>query len=117
MTPKQFRELALAFEGAEEREHGGHPDFRVHGKIFATLGYPDESHGVVILSPEEQNVVVQNTPKAFVPVKGKWGEKGSTTVILKHATKAAAREALELAWERRCATAPRGRASARGRAR
>lgn len=116
MTPHQFRELALSFDGAEEREHGGHPDFRVNGKIFATLGYPDESFGVVVLSPEEQNVLVQNYPKAFVPVKGKWGEKGSTTVILKHATKAAASEALELAWERRRATAPRVRASGRGRA-
>ncbi len=101
LTPQQFREIALSFEGAEERGHMGHPDFRVGGKIFATLGYPDESYGVVVLSSEEQHVLLQNYPKSFVAVKGKWGERGSTTVVLKHVTKTAAREALELAWDRR----------------
>ena len=100
LTPQQFREIALSFEGAEERTHMHHPDFRVGGKIFATLGYPNDSYGVVMLTPEEQNVMLQTYPKAFVPVKGKWGERGSTTVILKQATKTAAKDALELAWDR-----------------
>ncbi len=117
LTQQQFRELALAFDGAEERDHGGHPDFRVNGKIFATLGYPDDSYGVVVLSPEEQHVMLQNYPKAFAPAKGKWGENGSTAVVLKHATKTAVTDALELAWQRRRATSPRARASARDQAR
>ena len=50
MTPAAFRKLALSLEGATEGAHGGHPDFRSHGKVFATLGYPDEEWGMVKLA-------------------------------------------------------------------
>lgn len=53
MTPDAFRKLALALDGVEESAHMGHPDFRVRGKIFATLGAPDASFGMVKPTPEQ----------------------------------------------------------------
>lgn len=75
-----------------------HPDFRVAGKIFATLGYPRSGWAMVSLTPDQQELFVRTHPKAFVPVKGKWGEQGATNVVLRHASKAAVREALVIAW-------------------
>jgi hypothetical protein len=99
MTPNGFRRIALALQGAIERAHHGHPDFRVDGKIFATLGYPDGSCGMVVLTPEQQRACVRDHPEAFVPVKGKWGEAGSTTVRLADVDQDSLGEALTLAWQ------------------
>jgi hypothetical protein len=74
-----------------------HPDFRVRGKIFATLGYPDAAWGMVKLTPEQQRAFVQLDPAAFVPVKGKWGEKGSTNVRLSAARDVLVQEAMAAA--------------------
>jgi hypothetical protein len=101
MTADAFRKAALRLPGVEERSHMGHPDFRVHGKIFATLGYPDAAWAAVNVSPEHQRALVERHPDAFVTAKGAWGAKGSTLVKLKTAKVAAVREALEFAWERR----------------
>jgi len=79
----------------------GHPDFRVGGKIFATLGYPDGHFGTLMLSPEDQSVLVRQYPKAFAPAAGAWGRSGSTSVQLRHAPARAVRLAIEAAWERR----------------
>lgn len=78
-----------------------HPDFRVGGRIFATLGYPDAGWGVVMLSPEEQARVCGAEPGVFVPVKGAWGRAGNTQVKLKAVKKARVREVLRSAWEER----------------
>lgn len=78
-----------------------HPDFRVSGKIFATLGYPDEQHAVVMLSADEQEGFVAEMPKAFSPVKGAWGKRGSTQIDLRAADAEAVAEAVRLAWRRR----------------
>jgi len=75
-----------------------HPDFRVAGKIFATLGYPDKSCGMVKLSPEDQHNFSKDYPDVFVPVKGAWGRRGATRVHLKAAGKEIARLALAAAW-------------------
>ncbi len=106
MTPADFRHLALSFAGAEEREHMHHPDFRVGGKIFATLAYPDESYGMVKLFPDQQAEFVATDPDVFTPVKGAWGKKGGTLVRLKTATKERVREALSAAWENARAKSP-----------
>jgi hypothetical protein len=98
MTAAEFRRMALSFEGAEEREHMGHPDFRVSGKIFATMGYPDKSCAVVKLTPEQQHESNLAEPDVFVPVSGGWGKKGATTVRLKAAKKGTVLKALEAAW-------------------
>jgi hypothetical protein len=76
----------------------GHPDFRVGGKIFATLGYPDTSWAMVKLAPIEQEMFVKAEPKVFAPVKGGWGRKGATNVVLKSAKKESVRRALAAAW-------------------
>jgi hypothetical protein len=98
VTAKQFRQLALSFPEAEERSHMDHPDFRVAKKIFATLGYPDKSWGMVKLTPEQQAELMNDEPKAFVPASGAWGRKGSTAVRLKSVRKATLQRALEAAW-------------------
>ncbi|HEY2711896.1 MAG TPA: MmcQ/YjbR family DNA-binding protein [Chthoniobacterales bacterium] len=82
MTADQFRSLALSFPGVEEKAHQSHPDFRVRNKIFATLGYPDELHGMVKLTPKQQAEVMAAAPGAFYPAAGAWGRNGSTVVLL-----------------------------------
>lgn len=76
----------------------GHPDFRVRGKIFATLSYPDASWGMVKLSPEQQEAFVSAEPAVFAPVKGGWGRRGATNVRLRLAKTRSVRVALATAW-------------------
>jgi hypothetical protein len=104
MTPAGFRKLALALPEATEKAHMNHPDFRVRNKIFATLGYPDETVGMVKLTPEQQAEFARAAPDAFVPVKGTWGLRGATHVRLKAAKKDDVERALRLAWRN---TAPK----------
>jgi hypothetical protein len=101
MTAADFRRIALSLPEAEESAHMSHPDFRVGGKIFATLGYPDDEHGMVILPPEEQARFVQSHPKVFTPAKGAWGKRGCTTVSLAAIDKATLKRAMEIAWRKR----------------
>ena len=103
MTENEFRRLALKLPETSEVGHMGHPDFRVRGKIFATLGYPSSGWGMVKLTPDQQDVFI-HLDAAFVPAKGAWGLRGGTTVSLKAAPKAMVREALLAAWRN---TAPK----------
>jgi hypothetical protein len=98
MTPDAFRRLALGLPEAAEVGHMGHPDFRVRGKVFATLGYPDDGHGMVKLTPEQQEAFVSAEPAVFAPVKGGWGRGGATTVRLRAARAKSLRVALAAAW-------------------
>ena len=98
MTADGFRKLALRLPEASESAHMGHPDFRVRGKVFATLGYPDAGFGVVKLTPEQQEAVVDAEPGVFAPVKGGWGRGGATQVSLKPARAKTLGLALTLAW-------------------
>jgi hypothetical protein len=97
MTADAFRRLALSLPEAVEAEHMGHPDFRVRGKIFATLG-PDEAWGMVKLTPAQQGLLIQAEPKMFRPVPGGWGRRGATQVVLEAATKKAVQPVLAQAW-------------------
>jgi hypothetical protein len=99
MNTSEFRKLALSFSGAEERQHMDHPDFRVGGKIFATLGYPDKNFGMVKLFPDQQAKMLRADPQTFAPAAGAWGTKGATLVNLKPAKKTEVREALAMAWQ------------------
>src|SRR5688572_11921370 len=101
MTTSEFRKIALSFPEATESSHMAHPDFRVGGKIFATLGYPNDDYAAVMLLPEDQKLFVKIHGDAFAPVKGAWGQAGSTLVQLKFARSAAVRDALDAAWRRR----------------
>ncbi len=78
----------------------GHPDFRVGGKVFATLGYPNDEHGVVILTAEEQAKFVALRPATFSAVKGFWGRRGATQVLLASATRLNLRAAVAAGWRR-----------------
>jgi hypothetical protein len=99
VTPNNFRRLALALPGTVESSHMGHPDFRVGNRIFATLGYPDNSWAMVKLKPDEQTALVTTQPSIFKPVKGAWGLRGSTNVCLGEADRASVENALSLAWQ------------------
>ena len=104
MKSNEFRELALSFPEAIESAHMRHPDFRVGGKIFATLGYPDENSAMVKLSADDQKEFVRTSPGVFTPVKSAWGRQGATTINLPATTIGIVREALTAAWRR---TAPK----------
>ena len=104
MTADDFRKLALSFPEATESAHMHHPDFRVRGKIFATLGFPDKDWAVVKLTPDEQKCFIQSDPKVFQPVKGAWGRRGNTNVYLPGAKIDIVREAVAAAWRN---TAPK----------
>ena len=106
MRPEDFRRLALALPEAVESSHMQHPDFRVGGKVFATLGYPDEEFAMVKLAPEDQEAFVQIDPEAFSPVPGGWGKQGATNVRLKVARKTVVRDALHAAWRNRAPKKP-----------
>jgi hypothetical protein len=98
VSSSRFRLIALGLPGVVEASHQGHPDFRVGKRIFATLGYPDRSWGMVKLTPEQQSVLVEAEPEIFRPVPGGWGKRGSTNVRLTAADAATLRSALTLAW-------------------
>jgi hypothetical protein len=98
MTSDDFRRLALSFPETSEQAHMEHPDFRVRGKIFATLGYPDEHHGMVKLFPDQREEFVRAAPDIFAPAKGAWGRQGATTVLLHASKKAIVKDAMNAAW-------------------
>ncbi len=100
MTADQFRRLALSLSGSEEHAHHHHPDFRVQGKIFATLGYPDATRAMVILTPEQQAEFLHDYPEVFAPAAGAWGRSGSTTICLPKAKKALLQPAVQAAWQK-----------------
>jgi hypothetical protein len=98
MLAEDFRRLALDLAGVVESEHNGHPDFRVGGRIFATLGYPDPQWAMVKLRLEQQEMLTSAEPAIFAPVKGAWGKRGSTLLRLERADETTARSAIAMAW-------------------
>ena len=98
MTEKVFRRIALGFDGASESEHMGHPDFRAHGRIFATL-LGDGKHGMVALTPDQQRRFMDEYPDGFAPASGAWGRSGSTIVTLASTDENTLGEAMTLAWQ------------------
>jgi len=99
MTADEFRAIALSFPETEERSHANHPDFRVGGKIFATLSN-DLTKGMASLTPEAQADYMA-MDASFHPAAGAWGRKGSTMITLGSANPQAVRSALAAAWELR----------------
>ncbi len=103
MTADEFRSLALALPDAVESAHMDHPDFRVGGRIFATLG-PENDWGMVKLTPDQQAPLVRGEPEVYKPAAGAWGVKGATIVRLDAADWEGVRTVLRLAWRN---TAPK----------
>ena len=103
-TAAAFRRLALALPEATEGAHGGHPDFRVANKVFASLGAPDKTWGMVKLTPEQQDMLRDAEADTFKPAAGAWGRRGYTHVRLAAVDPTTLRRALAMAWRN---TAPR----------
>src|ERR1700756_4461737 len=101
MNADDFRRIALSLVGAEESSHMGSPDFRVHGKIFATLASQDQGYGNLKLTPEQQADFVRELPDVFLPIPGGWGRMGATHIRLAKATDDVLTGALRTAWQLR----------------
>jgi hypothetical protein len=101
MTPHDFRRIALSFEGAEESSHMGQPDFRVNGRIFATLASASQGYGNLMLTLEQQSAFVEDLPEIFLPIHGGWGRMGVTHIRLAAATEDVLTGALRTAWKLR----------------
>jgi hypothetical protein len=101
MNANDFRKIALSFDGVEQASHMGAVDFRVGGRIFATLASQKLGYGNLIISPELQAEMVSQRPDLFLPVAGGWGRMGATHVRLAEATEAELKRALRTAWKYR----------------
>jgi hypothetical protein len=97
MTASAFRKLALSLSGVVEGSHMGHADFRVGGKIFASLG-PDEDWAMVKLGPDEQADLIGQGKGPYQPASGTWGLRGCTIITLRRASEAQVRRAIAAAW-------------------
>jgi hypothetical protein len=101
MKADDFRRLALRLEGAEEGSHMGAADFRVRGRIFATLASQDQGYGNLMLSPVQQAEFVKEQPDIFLPIAGGWGRMGATHIRLAAASEDVLAGALQTAWKLR----------------
>jgi hypothetical protein len=117
MTIHDFRRIALGFEGAEESSHMGAADFRVGGRIFATLASAKQGYGNLMLTPEQQASFVEEMPDVFLPVHGGWGRNGATHIRLAAATEDVLTGALQAAWKIRVEKNAKTRSPARSRKR
>jgi len=101
MNADDFRRIALSLEGAEESSHMGAPDFRVQGKIFATLASQHQGYGNLKLTLEQQADFVRELPGVFLPIPGGWGKMGMTQIRLAAASEDVLTGALRTAWQLR----------------
>lgn len=111
MTEDDFRDIALSLDGTVEGAHMGHPDFRVNNRIFASVR-ADGTIGMVKITPEQQQVFLDEHPAMFTPSPGAWGRGGCTDAVLAKARLAPLRAAIQLAWDA-AMSKPRPRASRR----
>lgn len=98
MTPADLRRLALPLPAAEESSHMGSPDFRVGGRVFATLAAEAQGYGNLVLNPEHQAAFLAEAPELFLPVFGGWGRMGVTHIRLAEASEDILAGALHTAW-------------------
>jgi hypothetical protein len=101
MNASDFRRIALSLEGAEEGSHMGAADFRVGGRIFATLAHVKQGYGNLMLTPEQQAAFIADAPEIFLPVHGGWGKGGATHIRLAAASEDTLAGALHTAWKLR----------------
>ncbi len=109
MTPDEFRAMALRIPEATEMAHMNHPDFRMGGKVFASLGAPDDDWGMVKLTPEDQSDFIKKAPAMFSPCNGAWGRQGCTNVHLASADRRLLKTALVSAAKNVAAKAKKNR--------
>lgn len=114
LAAKDFRRIALSLEGAEEGSHMGAADFRVGGRIFATLASEKQGYGNLMLDPQQQAAFVEELPDVFIPVAGGWGRNGATHIKLASASEDVLKGALLTAWKLRVAKNAKPRGKKRG---
>jgi hypothetical protein len=98
LTARDVRRVALGMKDAIEGSHMGHPDFRVNGRIFASL-HPDMKIAMVKLTPDQQDAFMRDHAEVFEPESGAWGRQGYTRVRLGAADEEILGEAITLAWQ------------------
>ncbi|MFN7993270.1 MAG: MmcQ/YjbR family DNA-binding protein [Bryobacteraceae bacterium] len=101
MNAEDFKRIALSLEGVEEGSHMGAVDFRVGGRIFATLASRKRGYGNLMLTPEQQSAFVGEAPDVFLPIPGGWGRMGMTHIRLAAANEDVLAGALRTAWKLR----------------
>jgi hypothetical protein len=101
MNANDFRRIALSLKGAEESSHMGAPDFRVGGRIFATLASQSQGYGNLMLTLDQQAAFVEELPEIFLPIAGGWGRMGMTHIRLASASEDVLAGALRTAWKLR----------------
>lgn len=104
MNAQDFRRIALSLEGVEESSHMGAPDFRVRGRIFATLASQSQGYGNLKLTRDQQAAFIDELPDVFLPIAGGWGRMGMTHIRLAAATEDVLAGALRTAWKLRVET-------------
>ena len=121
MDARDFRRIALSLQGSEEGSHMGATDFRVGGRIFATLAHQEKGYGNLMLTPEQQAAFVEELPNVFLPVHGGWGKNGATHIVLRMASEDVLEGALRAAWklraEKNAASSRKKKSSAPGKGR
>jgi len=116
-TAADFRRIALSLPHVEEASHMGSPDFRVGGRIFATLAHEAQGYGNLMLTPQVQAEFIADAPQVFIPVPGGWGRMGSTHIVLASADEATMRGALQTACNLRHAKSSTAKSKAKPKAR
>jgi hypothetical protein len=111
MDAEDFRQMALSLDGAEEGSHMGAPDFRVGGRIFATLAMQHLGYGNLMLSPALQRALIDEAPEVFVPMPGGWGRMGCTHIRLAGASPQQMLKGLQVAWNLRLEKNAKSRSS------
>jgi hypothetical protein len=113
MTAADFRRIALSLEGSEEGSHMGSADFRVGGRIFATLASQKQGYGNLMLTPEVQADFIGEQPEVFLPIASGWGRMGMTHIRLAQADEDVLAGALRAAWKLRVEKNTQGRAKSK----
>lgn len=109
MTPETFRRIALSLPETTQGSHFSKADFRIAGKIFATLALEHQGFGVLLLTPDQQSGMIHDAPEIFSPVPGGWGDKGATRVRLAKVPADILAAALRVAWSRKAPKRLQGR--------
>jgi hypothetical protein len=95
MTADEFSALALSVDGSEPGAHFGKRDFRLGGKIFASL--PADAVANLKLTPDQQMMMIEMQPTLFAVLPNAWGARGWTALGLEKADGDTVRTALAFA--------------------
>ena len=100
VTPEEAKQIALSFEGVDEKPHFHRTAFTVKGKIFATLLVKNGTLNLMF-DPQTQFIFCPPNSDVIFLVPNKWGLKGATTINLNKATKKLVTSALQEAYKLR----------------